>query len=210
MKMAVWRDSIALAVVMALNSAALAQVNVPTNTQFNLPAGAMNLACAGLNVAGTYNIGSSQVLNTGSVCIQPGGTVDAGSGTLQVTGDWSNNGSFIPGTSTVIFAGSCGGGTQTINGPNTTTFYNLTLQTGLNCGQQLKYVIVTGVLTMPDGPIPPCITVVRDTATAQGIPTLSAWAMILLSLLMGGSVLWRGRTGSLTAKSKNSPKNQDH
>lgn len=210
MKLAVWRDCIALAVLMALNSAAFAQVNVPTNTQFNLPAGGMNLGCAGLNVAGTYSIGSSQVLNTGNVGIQTGGTVNAGSGTLQVTGNWSNNGNFIPGTSTVTFAGSCSGGPQIIDGPNTTTFYNLTLPNGLICRQQLKYVIVTGVLTMPAGAIPPCITVLSETPTVQGIPTLSEWAMILLSLLIGGGVLWRGRTGPFTAKTKHSRKNQDH
>ena len=207
---------VVLALVMTLNSAVFAQVNVPTDAQFNLPAGSMNLACAGLNASGTYNIGASQVLNTGNVSIQPGGTVNGGSGTLQVTGHWGNSGNFIPGTSTVIFAGSCSGGTQTIDGPNTTTFYNLTLQAELICGQQLQYVIVTNVLTLLGGPIPPCITVapggtvIGGTATAQAIPTLSEWAMILLSLLMAGNVLWRGRAGTLTASSKNSRKNKAH
>ena len=46
--------------------------------------------------------------------------------TITLTGDFTNNGSFTPNTSTVVFAGS---GTSTIGGSKATTFYNLTCET---------------------------------------------------------------------------------
>jgi len=56
----------------------------------------------------------------GYLLINPEGTIDGGSSTITLTGNWSNNsGNFNPGTSTVVFAGAG----QKIFG--STTFYNL-------------------------------------------------------------------------------------
>jgi len=201
----------AIALAMSINTAALALVTVPAGGMIDAPAGSVNLACDGLTVlsGGTYQVGASSVLNTGNVNLQ--GTLNGGSGTVQVTGNWSNSGTFNAGSGTVIFAGSCGSGVQTISGPNTTIFNNLTLtsQSGQTCGAQGQYLTVNGVLTLAGGPIPPCIvlgpsaTVVGASYAPQAIPTLSEWAMILLSLLLAGSTYWRGRIGGNNTTRKN-------
>lgn len=54
--------------------------------------------------------------------IDAGGTLDGSDGTIHVTGDWNNNGSFVPGDGTVVFEGS---EDQTISGDN--TFNNLVI-----------------------------------------------------------------------------------
>jgi hypothetical protein len=62
-----------------------------------------------------------------SVTIESGATVTMGAGgTMYVLDDWTNNGTFNSGTSTVSFNGTAV--TQSITG--NTTFYNLTLQSG--------------------------------------------------------------------------------
>jgi len=52
------------------------------------------------------------------------GTLTGSSHTLNVYGNWTNNGTFTCGTSTVVFAGSGG---QSISGSSSTIFYNLTI-----------------------------------------------------------------------------------
>jgi hypothetical protein len=60
------------------------------------------------------------------VNILAGGTLNGGSGnTLNVSGDWTNSGTFSGGTGTVKFTG---GSNSTITGTNATTFHNLVLE----------------------------------------------------------------------------------
>ena len=53
------------------------------------------------------------------------GTLTGPSGNLEVAGDWTNNGTFTAGSSTVLFTGSSN---QNIGGNTATTFYSLTLK----------------------------------------------------------------------------------
>ena len=55
--------------------------------------------------------------------IDPGGVINGNAATFEVTGDWTNNGTFNPGTSTVTFMDGCATGDATVSGD--TTFYNL-------------------------------------------------------------------------------------
>lgn len=55
------------------------------------------------------------------------GLLNAGSASLNVAGNWTNNGTFGAGTSTVTFNG---GGTSSYGGSSTTTFNNLTINLG--------------------------------------------------------------------------------
>ena len=64
--------------------------------------------------------GSNFALTTGAVDLESGGTLNARASTLTVNGNWTNNGTFTPGTSTVKFntANSSylsGSGTNTFN-----------------------------------------------------------------------------------------------
>jgi hypothetical protein len=72
----------------------------------------------------TFTLSSSRVFTCTVMQIDSGATLAiTASSTINVGGNWTNNGTFIASTSTVKFSGS--GGTQTISG--STTFYNLTL-----------------------------------------------------------------------------------
>lgn len=90
---------------------------------------------------GTNNIASSLIT------IEPSATLTMGSGTLAVSGNFVNNGTFVPGTGTVKFNGSVA---QTITG--TTTFNNLSLDNtaGLTLNNS---VTVSNTLTMTAGNI---------------------------------------------------------
>jgi hypothetical protein len=50
--------------------------------------------------------GDANLTITGDLVINPGHTLNLGSGKIQVNGDWYNSGNFIPGTGTVEFTGT--------------------------------------------------------------------------------------------------------
>ena len=228
-----WRLCLAALLCVSLNSGAFAQVTVPVGGTINVGSGSMNLGCAALNVLGTFNLNSGQVSNTGDVTIFAGGTLDGGQGTLSVSGNWSNSGTFIPGTGTVIFTDGCALGPLQITG--TTVFNNLTLTSSngrtfvIPAGANIT---VNGTLTLQGTsgqPIAlasssaqlaiinlgPTAQVIRNFAnvngnvqigaapSVQGVPTLSEFGLIILALLMAGTTLWRGRVGTFNAKRKN-------
>jgi|GEM_PF-2267992 len=75
--------------------------------------------------SGTLNAGGSAVNFGGNVTISNnGGTINADSSTMSISGNLNNAGNFNAGTSTVILNGS---GSQTIS--DDISFYNLTIQT---------------------------------------------------------------------------------
>jgi hypothetical protein len=92
---------------------------VPAGSTVSLGGGAVDLACTDLVVAGTLQLGSGTVTNARHVTILAGGTIDGGSATVTLGGDWSNAGSFVPGTSAVRFRDGCSLTFATISG-NTT------------------------------------------------------------------------------------------
>jgi len=74
-------------------------------------------------------------------------TLDANNLDISIGGNWFNNGTFIPGTATVLFNGSL---RQSISGASATSFNNLTLDnsSGLSI---LTSPIVNGVLNLVNG-----------------------------------------------------------
>ena len=101
-----------------------ADYRIAANSTTTLGAGALNLSCTDLVVAGTLNLGSGAILNARNVSVQPGGTVQGGSGFIALSGDWTTSatGQFIAGTSDVRFDDTCGTGSSLISG--NTTFYS--------------------------------------------------------------------------------------
>ncbi len=67
----------------------------------------------------------SQVYASDSLTIEPNVTVEAGDAEYEIGGDWTNQGQFIPGTSTVIFTGP----SQISHISGNTTFYNFISET---------------------------------------------------------------------------------
>lgn len=137
---------------------------------FNAPTSG---ATTGLSISsgftndGTFNNNSGTVLFTGpvtpgganiastnfyNITIKPTGTLTSPS-TLNVQGDFVNNGAFVQGTNTVVFNGAVG--LKTISGTTSTTFYDLTLNKTNMAGQVSLSIAsaqsVTHFLTLTNG-----------------------------------------------------------
>ena len=97
----------------------------------------MDLGCTDITVAGNLQVGSALVTTVHNVAIQagtsPDGTLDGGSGSITLAGNWSNSGTFIPGTSSVFFVDNPGCATSSTLSGNT-TFYNLSLVSSVGKG----------------------------------------------------------------------------
>jgi len=104
-------------------SAPAATLNVGGGSSFDAGTATIAMNCGDINVAGTLHGGSALFENSRHFTIDPGGFVNAESATFEVTGDWTNNGTFDPDTSTVTFLDGCSTGDATVSGD--TTFYNL-------------------------------------------------------------------------------------
>jgi len=126
------RASIAFALALCAIRVAHADLIVPSGGQYATGGGQTNLACTDVVVAGTLLVASGSLVNVRHLTIQPGGTIDGGSGVIQVGGNWSNGGTFTAGASTVRFDDACGLPAATING--STSFFNarFTSTTGKN------------------------------------------------------------------------------
>jgi hypothetical protein len=114
-----------------------------------------------LGGSGTKSFTSASYTVDGDLTVGSGVTMNAASGiALDLKGDFTNNGTFTPNTSTVSFTGSAA---QTIGGSSATSVYNLTMN---NSGGLLlsKGLSVGGTLTFTDGVI---------TSTASSLLTFS-------------------------------------
>lgn len=201
-----------------------AQITVPSSSNLTVPAGGtIGLGCAALNVMGGFILNSGQVNKAGAVGIGAGGTLDAGSGTLVISGDWSNNGSFIPGSSLVIFNDDCAFGPISFSGNS--VFYNLTLISTSGRTFVLpegSHVTVNGTLTLQgttgnniqlvsSGPgaavvsLGPNANVISNYATVNGnvqiglksstasVPTMNEWGLMMLAAATVLTVFTRRR-----------------
>ena len=103
----------ALAACVALVACPIAvrgDVLIPAGGEISLTSGALELACTDLVVAGTLHVGAAPVTSVRHFTIQPGGVVDATSGTISVGGTFTNQGTFAPGSGGVVFGNACGAG----------------------------------------------------------------------------------------------------
>ena len=128
----------AVAILLALaGGASAAELSVGSGAAFDLGTGSLDLGCANLAVAGTLSAGSVGLGPTGHVSIDPSGTVNGDSATLEVGGDWNKaaTGIFNAGTSTVRFVDDCNPSSVVITGD--TTFANLDMTTTLGKEYQL-------------------------------------------------------------------------
>lgn len=157
---------------------------------------------------------SGQIINADSIGIGVLGVLEGGSGSISVGGNWDNSGTFIPGTSTVIFADGCSVTPAQLTG--NTTFHNLTLIS--TNGRTFVFpagsnITVNGTLTLQGAPglpiqlvsssgqaaviaLGPNAQVVRSNANASpnvqigaissatAIPTLNEYGLMILALLL--------------------------
>ena len=114
--------SLATALALGVMHAAHADLVVPSGGQYATGGGQTDLACTDVVVAGTLFVAGGSLVNVRHLTIQPGGTIEGGSGVIQLGGNWSNSGTFVAGTSTVRFIESCGLTSVTVDG--STAFFN--------------------------------------------------------------------------------------
>lgn len=119
---------------------------------------------------------NSATVNTAShasnVFIGSGATVNGSSNTLNVYGNWTNNGTFAAATGTVNFTGS----SNTIGGSGTNAFYNMT--TSKSAGGVVTLngpVSVTGTLTMTSGNISTTSTNLLTVGSSASVTGSVAW-----------------------------------
>jgi len=91
---------------------------------------------------------SANTGNVKNISIETGANLVMSTGTLNVSGNWTNNGTFTPGTGTVNFSGSTA---QSIGGSGTNTFYNLGTNNSSTGITLLSPVSVQGNLNMTAG-----------------------------------------------------------
>ncbi len=108
-----------------------ADLNVPTGGSYALNGGTLDLGCTDLIVAGTVSVDSGSVTGIRNVVIAPGGSLSATSGTLSLSGAWSNSGTFSAGAGSVNFVdlAGCAPSGGTISG--NTTFSQLSFTTSV-------------------------------------------------------------------------------
>jgi hypothetical protein len=107
-----WLRAIAVPACLLFAMGAYGSITVPAGGSLSLAGGAMDLGCTDMTVAGNLQIGSALITTVHDVTIQagtsPDGTLDGGSGLITLAGNWSNSGTFIPGTSSVFFVDNPG------------------------------------------------------------------------------------------------------
>ena len=75
-------------------------VSVTNGASLSLGSGTLTTGCGDVNVAGILSVGSGSVLGTRNVSIA-GGTLNGDLGLISLSGDWTNSGTFNPGSGTV-------------------------------------------------------------------------------------------------------------
>jgi len=110
-------------------------VTVGSGSSLNLGTGNLALGCADLDVLGTFTAGPVGFTQGRDVTIAASGVMNGNSATLQLSGDWDNTGSFVPGTSTVLIVDGCGLLSGVINGNS--SFNNLEIESA--SGKQVSF-----------------------------------------------------------------------
>lgn len=112
----------------------------------SMGAGTINLDCGDLVVEGTLNMDDGTLNNVRNVIIGNGGVLNGHAGSINLSGDWTNNGgSTNPGSSQVTFNTNCS--SDTINISGNSRFWNFSLQT--TSGRQVTFA--AGSTTTVDG-----------------------------------------------------------
>ncbi len=92
----------------------------------------------------------SNTVNVNNLTIENGASLTATTGTINISGNWVNNGTFNKGTGNVNFTGNTA---QSIGGNNSTLFHNLSLNKASGTLTLLNPTTVSNNLTMTTGNI---------------------------------------------------------
>ena len=141
---------------------------------------------------GAIIMDGAKTFNPGTVLsIYPGAVLSSGSYNLVMNGDFSNSGTFIPGSNTVTFNLASGTVVQNILGTTKTTFYNLTLNNTAGLNDQ-PGLIVNNLLTLTSGRI------VTGASTAVTMGPSASVSSAGSGKYIYGNVEWNIATGTST------------
>ena len=137
----------AAGLLLASSGAEAEGLTIGVGGSVDLGTGILDIGQGDLEVAGTFSAGT-EGFDVRHVDIQSGGVLNGDSALLQVCGDWSNSGTFNPGTGTVALVDGCLA-TAIVSG--NTTFGNLDIST--TSGRQINFAAfstqtVTGTLSL--------------------------------------------------------------
>jgi hypothetical protein len=129
-----------------------------------------NLATSGSGTQTLEGSGGSMTFN-GSTTIGSGTTLASNNKTINVKGNWTNNGSFGQGTGTVVMNGT---GSQSISGSTSTVFNNLTLSNTNVAVSANTNLSINGTLTVNADAVlsPAAAVVVSGSGTLTGSGTV--------------------------------------
>ena len=154
-------------------SMALADLIVPSGGLYTTNPGLTDLACTDVVVGGTLTVDSGSLVNVRHLTIQAGGTINGGSGAIQLGGNWTNAGTFTAGTSTVRFNDLCGLTSATISGSTTFANARFVSTTGKN------YVFAVGTTQTVGGILEIAGTVSSAIQFRSGTPGQLAYINLL-------------------------------
>lgn len=117
--------SLVVLIFLSIEITHAAGITIGSGSSISVGSGAIHLGCGDLVNNGTLNLGSGVVDVTNNVASN--NQLNGDSGRLQFGGDWSNSGSVSPGTSTVAVVDECGDGNISFDGSS--EFYNLSMIT---------------------------------------------------------------------------------
>ena len=92
--------------------------------------GDLLISCTNAIVRGHMDVAAGGLLQVQHMQIEAGGVLDGGSGLIDVNGNWTNQGTFNPGTGRVQISTRCGISTSTFTGTNTFNQLDLAPATG--------------------------------------------------------------------------------
>src|SRR6478609_8407746 len=75
---------LAMALALGLSPAARADLVIPSGGQYDIGGGLTDLACTDVVVAGKLTVAGGALVRVRHLTIQPGGTLDGGSGLIQL------------------------------------------------------------------------------------------------------------------------------
>jgi hypothetical protein len=173
------RGAFAVLVALLLAAPALAgNLTVGSGSSLDLGTGSLALGCADLDVLGNFTAGTQGFTQGRDVTITPSGVMNGNAATLELSGDWDNTGSFVPGTSSVRIVDGCGLLSGVVNGNS--SFNNFELSSA--SGKQVSFTAGT-------------------TQTVAGAFTVSGATGNLLEIrsTVGGTQAFLNLQGSATA-----------
>lgn len=164
---------------------ALAGISVGLGSSMSLGSGSVDAGCGDVTVNGTLNLNSGDLTGIDNVGFS--GTIDGDTGSMSLGGDWTNNGLFIPDSSSISLVDECGDGAAEVHGDS--NFNNLSIVTnsgktvGIESGSETN---VAGDLVLT-GTAGNLLTLVGIGTNAQWVLELSQFGTQLVDYVAVGN-----------------------